>query len=182
MNHGKTRLFALAAAHGASLLAVPPVLQAAETGHLVIGTMPANTSTTAIERIIELFPPEKQQQKRKQLAEVFLLILNQHLIPRKNGNGRALAYEKLANTARIGSMIREGNTHHIRTNFQNVADEFHHIDSSLSGLVQSGEISLEEGIKYCENPAEFRDMASRKPEGSSPGGARMGNGLSVNRR
>jgi twitching motility protein PilT len=138
-------------------------MQAAETGHLVISTMHSSTSTTAIERIIEIFPPEKQQQIRVQLAEVLLLILNQRLIPRKNGNGRALAYEKLANSPRIRNMIREGKTHHIRSLFQHSAEEFHPIDSSLSSLVRKGEISLEEGIKYCENPAALREMTSKHP-------------------
>jgi twitching motility protein PilT len=136
-------------------------VQAAETGHLVISTMHANTSTTAIERIIEIFPPEKQQQMRVQLAEVFLLVLNQRLIPRKNGNGRALAYERLANSSRIRNMIREGKTNHIRSIFQHSADEFHPIDISLSGLVRKGEISLEEAVKYCENPTALREMVSR---------------------
>jgi twitching motility protein PilT len=136
-------------------------VQAAETGHLVISTMHANTTTTAIERIIEIFPPEKQSQIRMQLAEVFLLVLNQRLIPRKNGNGRVLAYEKLSNSARIRNMIREGKTHHIRSIFQHAAEEYHQIDISLSALVHKGEISLEEGIKYCENPAEFKEMTTR---------------------
>lgn len=138
-------------------------IQAAETGHLVLSTMHANTATMAIERIIEIFPSVKQQQIRMQLAEVFLLVLNQRLIPRKNGVGRVLAYEKLSNTSRIRNMIREGKTHQIRSIFQHAADEFHPIDISLSCLVLKGEISLEEGIKYCENPAEFRNMISRHP-------------------
>ena len=137
-------------------------LQAAETGHLVIGAMRASTSTMAIERSIELFPSDKQQQIRMKLAEVFLLILNQRLIPRLNGKGRALAYEKLSNTPRIRNMISERKTRHLRSNFQQIADEFHHLDISLSGLVLSGVISLEEGIKYCENPTEFRDIATEQ--------------------
>jgi twitching motility protein PilT len=125
--------------------------------------MHANLSTMAIERIIEIFPPQKQQQIRMQLAEVFLLIFNQRLIPRKNGNGRVLAYEKLANSPRIRNLIREGKTYHIRSLFQHSADEFHQIDISLSNLVRRGEISLEEGIKYCENPTALQEMVSRHP-------------------
>lgn len=138
-------------------------VQAAETGHLVISTMHANSTTTAIERIIEIFPPEKQQQMRMQLAEVFLLILNQRLIPRKNGTGRVLAYEKLANTPRIRNMIREGKTHQIRSIFQHLGEEYQPIDFSLNTLVSRGNITREEGIKYCENPAVFNDMPPRRP-------------------
>jgi len=138
-------------------------IQAAETGHLVLSTMHANSATMAIERIIEIFPPVKQQQIRMQLAEVFLLVLNQRLIPRKNGVGRVLAFEKLSNSSRIRNMIREGKTHQIRSIFQHAADEFHPIDISLNALVRKNEISLEEAAKYSENPAEFRNMNSRHP-------------------
>ncbi|NVN92931.1 MAG: PilT/PilU family type 4a pilus ATPase [Desulfuromonadales bacterium] len=138
-------------------------VQAAETGHLVLSTMHANSTTIAIERIIEIFPPEKQQQMRMQLAEAFLLVLNQRLIPRKDGEGRALAYEKLANTPRIRNMIREGKTHHIRSIFQHSADEYSSIDFSLNSLVKRGVITLEEGVKYCEYPSSLNDAAVRRP-------------------
>ncbi|MBC7962984.1 MAG: PilT/PilU family type 4a pilus ATPase [Steroidobacteraceae bacterium] len=139
-------------------------VQAAETGHLVISTMHANSTTTAIERIIEIFPPEKQQQIRVQLAEVFLLVMNQRLIPRTNGAGRVLAFEKLANTPRIRNMIRESKTHQIRAIFQHsAAAEYQPIDISLNNLIRRGDIALEEGIKYCENPAAFREMPVKRP-------------------
>lgn len=139
-------------------------VQAAETGHLVISTMHANSTTTAIERIIEIFPPEKQQQIRVQLAEVFLLIINQRLIPRMNGVGRVLAFEKLANTPRVRNMIRESKTHHIRSLFQHsAAMEYQPIDVSLNTLVRKGDISLEEGIKYCDNPAALKETPSKRP-------------------
>ncbi|MFA7061310.1 MAG: PilT/PilU family type 4a pilus ATPase [Pedobacter sp.] len=138
-------------------------VQAAETGHLVISTMHANSTTTAIERIIEIFPPEKQQQIRIQLAEVFLLVINQRLILSKNGAGRVLAYEKLANTPRIRNMIREAKTHQIRSIFKHSAEEYQPMDVSLNNLVKRRDITLEEGIKYCENPSAFNGMSSKHP-------------------
>lgn len=138
-------------------------VQAAETGHLVISTMHANSATTAIERIIEIFPPEKQQQIRIQLAESFLLVINQRLIPKSNGTGRVLAYEKLANTHRIRNLIRESKTHQIRSLFKHSAEEYQPLEVSLHNLVNRGEISLEEGRKYCESPSAFRDMSSKHP-------------------
>lgn len=139
-------------------------LRAAETGHLVVSTMHANSSTIAIERIIEIFPPEKQQQMRIQLAEVFLLIFNQRLIPKADGTGRALAYEKLVNTPRIRNMIRESKTHHIRSVFQHLGEEFQPMDVSLNNLVKSGVVTVEEAVKYSENPALFKDMAHKRPQ------------------
>ena len=139
-------------------------VQAAETGHLVLSTMHANSSTTCLERIIEIFPPEKQQQIRVQLAEVFVLIMNQRLIPRKNGAGRVLAYEKLANTPRVRTIIRDGKTHQIRTLLQHSAEEYHPMDVSLLDLVKGGEIAAEEGIKYCEHPVAFKEKLARRPQ------------------
>ncbi|MSN24908.1 MAG: PilT/PilU family type 4a pilus ATPase [Geobacter sp.] len=137
-------------------------VQAAETGHLVLSTMHANSSTSAIERIIEIFPPEKQQQMRMQLADVFLLILNQRLIPKRGGRGRALAYEKLANTTRIKNMIRESKTFQIRSIFQYSAEEYHSLEFSLNNLVRRGEIDIEEAAKVSENPAALREMVLKR--------------------
>jgi twitching motility protein PilT len=139
-------------------------VQAAETGHLVISTMHANSTTTCLERIIEIFPPEKQQQIRVQLAEVFLLIINQRLIPRNSGVGRVLAYEKLSNTPRIRTIIRDAKTHQIRSLLQHSAEEYHPMDVSLLNLVKGGEIAVEEGLKYCEHPAAFKEKMSKRPQ------------------
>lgn len=138
-------------------------LRAAETGHLVISTMHATSTTIAIERIVEIFPPEKQQQIRTQLAEVFLLLFNQRLIPKADGDGRVLAYEKLTNSSRIRNMIREMKSHHIRSLFQHLGDEFQPIDVSLKNLVRNGKISLEEAYKYSENPAAFKETSPKRP-------------------
>lgn len=79
-------------------------LQAAETGHLVMSTLHSNTATSTIERIIDIFPAYQQQQIRVQLAESFLLVLNQRLVPLRDGSGRVLAYEKLINTYRVKTL------------------------------------------------------------------------------
>ena len=137
-------------------------LQAAETGHLVISTMHASFSTSAIERIIDIFPPAQQQQIRVQLAESFLLVLNQRLISHHDGHGRALAYESLMSSSRIKKLIREGKTHHIRVQLSRSPDEFQPMDLSLVQLVKDGKISEDEGLKYCENPALFRESLLRR--------------------
>jgi len=137
-------------------------LQAAETGHLVISTMHASFSTSAIERIIDIFPPAQQQQIRVQLAESFLLVLNQRLISHHDGHGRALAYESLMSSSRIKKLIREGKTHHIRVQLSRSPDEFQPMDLSLVQLVKNGKISEDEGLKYCENPALFRESLLRR--------------------
>lgn len=130
-------------------------LQAAETGHLVLTTMHANYSTSAIERIIDIFPHAQQQQVRVQLAECFVLVLNQRLIARRDGQGRALAYERLTNSPRIKNLIRDGKTHHIRSQLGQSSDDFQSLDLQITQLVKDGIISFDEGIKFCDNPSLF---------------------------
>ena len=138
-------------------------LQAAETGHLVMSTIHSSSATTTIERIIDIFPPHQQSQIRLQLADNFLLILNQRLVPPKTGEGRILAYEKLVNSHRIRNLMRESKTHQIRSLItQQTADDFVSIDHSLSNLFKAGKISRETGQHYCDNVAFFNDLTSRK--------------------
>jgi twitching motility protein PilT len=137
-------------------------IQAAETGHLVLSTLHSNYTTSSIERIIDVFPPEQQQQIRVQMAENFLLVFNQRLIPRRDGSGRMLVYEKLQNSPRIKNLIREGKTHQIRSLFQQSVEEYESMDFSLARHVREGRIALDEALKYSENPPLMRDLATRK--------------------
>ncbi|MDH5767750.1 MAG: PilT/PilU family type 4a pilus ATPase, partial [Nitrospirota bacterium] len=116
-------------------------LQAADTGHLVLSTLHSHTSTSSIERIIDIFPPYQQQQIRVQLAENFLLILNQRLVSSKKGEGRILAYERLVNSYRVKNLIREAKTHQIRSMLQQSTDDFITIDQSLAKLCLEGKIT-----------------------------------------
>lgn len=136
-------------------------LQAADTGHLILSTLHANNATSAIDRIIDVFPPAQQQQVRVQLAENFLLILNQRLVPLKDGTGRILAYEKLVNSYRVKNMIREGKTHHIRSILQQSTDDFLSIDQNLASLCIEGKISQETGLKYCDSHTYFTELVSK---------------------
>lgn len=137
-------------------------LQAAGTGHLVLSTLHANNATAAIERIIEISPPEQQQQVRMQMAENFLMILNQRLMPEKNGKGRVLASEKLVNSQRIKNLVREGKVHHIRSLFKQSSEEFQSLDICLARLVNEGRVSLAEAEKYCENLPYLAEMVATK--------------------
>jgi twitching motility protein PilT len=134
-------------------------VQAAGSGHLVISTLHANTTTSAVDRIIEICPAERQDQVRSQLANGLLLCLCQRLIPARNKVGRVLAYEKLTTSPRIKNMIRENKCHQIRTFFQQSVDEYSSLDISLAGLAKSGSIHAEEALKFCENPASLKFMA-----------------------
>lgn len=142
-------------------------LHAAGTGHLVISTMHANSTTQAIERIIDMFPMEKQDQIRNQMAEVLTVCIGQRLIPQVNEKGRVLAFEKLASSTRIKNLIRENKCHQIRTLFQQAVDEYVPIDFSLANLVKRDKIAIEDGLKYCSSPASFKSMLSSGPSRST---------------
>lgn len=127
-------------------------LQAARSGQLVLSTMNAHNTTSAIERIVEAFPAEQQSQIRAQIAECFDLIFAQRLVMRSDGNGRVPAWEKLVSSARTKNLIREGKTHQIRTVVQS-SDDFEPFDISLALLVKDGVISPMEAVRYADNPA-----------------------------
>src|SRR5690606_35963123 len=91
---------------------------AAETGHLVMGTLHTNTASEAIDRIVDVFPEAQQAQVRVQLANNLQAILTQQLVPRANGEGRVLAYEFLLATPAVRNPIREGKTHMLLTQMQ----------------------------------------------------------------
>ncbi len=133
-------------------------LQAAETGHLVLSTMHSNNATSAIERIIDVFPPQQQQQIRVQLAESFLVVLNQRLVPRSNGTGLILACEKLIGSVRSRNLIREGKTHQIRSMLQQSAEDFESIDIALARLFRERRITLDAGLKFCDNVVYFKQL------------------------
>lgn len=132
-------------------------IQAASTGHLVISTIHASNATTTIERIIDIFPPNQQHQIRVQLAESLLLVLDQRLVPALSGKGRVLAYEKLINSQRVRSLIRDGKTHQIRGFLLQGTEDFRCMDAMLAQLCRAGRISEEEALKQCDNRAFFQE-------------------------
>jgi len=136
-------------------------LEAADTGHLVMSSMHANNAVLAINRIVDVFPAESQQQIRVQLADNLLLVLNQRLVERKEGQGRMLAFEKLANSYRIANLIREGKEHQIRAQLQSGAEEFTSLDSHLAQLVRTGKIARDTALHYCQDSKVLQELLTR---------------------
>ncbi len=138
-------------------------LTAAETGHLVLSTMHSLNTTTAIDRIIDIFPGNQQHQVRMQFADAFLLVLGQRLVPKKgNEGGRVIALEKLANSHRIRNFIRENKTHNIRALMQVGAEDFTSIDQSLASLCTEGKISVTDGEKFADNMKYFNELVKAR--------------------
>tara|TARA_B110000503_G_scaffold9422_1_gene12781 strand:+ start:7288 stop:8271 length:984 start_codon:yes stop_codon:yes gene_type:complete len=123
---------------------ISAALTAAETGHLVLGTLHTRSASQTVDRIIDVFPPHQQAQIKTQLASALQAIVCQTLIPRIEGVGRVVATEILTMTTGISNMIREGKTFQIPSAMQ-AGREFgmHTMDQSLAGLVRARLISLQ---------------------------------------
>jgi len=131
-------------------------LSAAETGHLVLGTLHTRNAPETIERIVDSFQGDRQAQVRAQLAASLVGILSQRLLPRRGG-GMALAYELLFNTDAIASAIREGKTHQIRSYMQAGQREgMVEMDRVLEELVRRGIVSPEDARNVAIRPEQFR--------------------------
>ncbi|HET9026508.1 MAG TPA: type IV pilus twitching motility protein PilT [Trueperaceae bacterium] len=149
---------------------------AAETGHLVLGTLHTNTASEAIDRIIDVFPEAQQAQVRVQLANNLQAILTQQLLPRANGDGRTLAYEFLIATPAVRNLIREGKTHQIPAQIQmGGAVGMLTMDACLAEMHLKRTISFEVGLSRAVDAKEFERLVST-------GGQAQGATLSTDQR
>jgi twitching motility protein PilT len=130
---------------------ISTAVTAAETGHLVLSTLHTNTAAQTIDRIINSFPGDQQDQIRNQLASSLLGIFSQRLIPRITG-GLIPAYELLLNNTAVANLIREKRTHEIDVVIE-TGSELGMVDlnHSLIELVRAGEISIENAYQYSLN-------------------------------
>ena len=116
-------------------------LTAAETGHLVFGTLHTSGAPNTINRIIDVFPPEQQAQIRAQLSTSLKMVVTQRLLKTKDGLGRVGAFEVMKCNAPIQNLIREAKIHQIPSIMQTaVKDGMITMTKSLENLVQAGKI------------------------------------------
>ena len=116
-------------------------LTAAETGHLVFGTLHTSGAPSTINRIIDVFPPEQQEQIRAQISTSLKMVMTQRLLKTKDGQGRVAAFEIMKCTPPIQNLIREAKIHQIPSIMQTaVRDGMITMDKSLEELVKSGKI------------------------------------------
>jgi twitching motility protein PilT len=131
---------------------IQTAVTAAETGHLVFGTLHTNGAAGTVERIIDSFPAAQQDQIRVQLAASLSGIFSQRLVPRISG-GLIPAYELLINNAAVSNLIRENRTHEISVVIETGTEEgMIDFNRCLASLVQAGEISIENAYIYSTNP------------------------------
>ena len=128
---------------------IAAALTAAETGHLVFGTLHTNSAPQTIDRIIDSFPSHQQNQIKLQLSSVILGIISQRLLPTVDGKGRVAAFEILVGTPPVQALIREGKTAMLQSQLETGAkDGMITMQKSLETLYSEGKISLEEMQSY----------------------------------
>ncbi len=124
-------------------------LTAAETGHLVFGTLHTSGAPSTINRIIDVFPPEQQAQIRAQISTSLKMVVTQRLLKTKDGQGRCGAFEVMKCTAPIQNLIRESKIHQIPSIMQTAVKEgMITMQKSLEELVKAGKIDAGAGKEH----------------------------------
>jgi len=138
-------------------------LRIAETGHLTFATLHTNSAASSINRIIDIFPSGQQSQIRTQLSMVLEGIVTQALLPKANGQGRALAMEVLVPNSAIRNLIREDKIHQIYSMMQTGNDKFgmQTLNQSLAALYRKRDITLETALAISSNTKELSDLVGR---------------------
>lgn len=138
---------------------IQSALRAAETGHLVLATLHTNDAIQTVDRIIDVFPAEQQQQIRFMLSMTLLAVLSQRLLPRTDGEGRILACEVLRNNTAIANLIREGKTHQIYSVLEtNIKEGMVTMDKAIKHLLNQGIISYDDAVAHVRNVKEIANV------------------------
>jgi twitching motility protein PilT len=136
-------------------------ITAAETGHLVFGTLHTNSAIKTVDRIIDVFPDSQQGQIRVMLSESLRGVVTQALVPRADHNGLAPAVEILVNVPAVANMIREGKTFQIASVMQ--TGRLHGMvtfEASVHDLIQKGLITKEDGMAFLKRRSAGKQFSS----------------------
>lgn len=134
-------------------------ITASETGHLVLGTLHTANAARTLDRVLDVFPVDQRDQIRIMVSESLRGIVSQQLVPRADGNGRALAMEILMNTPAVANLIREARTFMLPGVIQTGKRlGMKLMDDSLAELFQSGIISGEEAMARAEQKPFMRQV------------------------
>jgi twitching motility protein PilT len=141
-------------------------ISAAETGHLVFGTLHTNSAAGTVDRMLDVFPPIQQPQIRAQMSTSLIGIASQNLVP-KLGGGRCCAMEIMVNTPAMGNLIREGKTSQIYSQIQMGAKlGMRTMEMALSELFKAGKVSWEAAMGKSGKPDELERLIGPAPAGT----------------
>ena len=136
---------------------IEAAISAAETGHLVFGTLHTNSAAKTVDRIVDVFPASMKEMIRTQLSTSIICVIAQSLCKKKNG-GRIAAYEIMVNTTSIGSLIRDNKTFRIPSEIQTgAALGMITLDTHLLSLVNRDLIEADEAYEKSQEPIVMRE-------------------------
>lgn len=154
-------------------------LTAAETGHLVFGTLHTSSAAQTIDRIVDVFPDAQQQQVRVQLSNGLVAVISQTLVPRAAAKvgansqmrGRCVACEIMVNTPAIANLIREAKTAQVYSSIQMGANVgMQTLESALATLVKGGMVNYSDAVVKTSRPDDFNRLVG--PQAAALAGAR----------
>jgi len=135
---------------------IAATLTLAETGHLVLATLHSNDTAQAVDRIVDVFPPNQQRQVQLQLSQTLLGVLYQRLLPRADGNGRVAAFEVMLATPAVRNLINEGKTNQLRNVIATgAAAGMRTLETDLRRLVHEGTVAPIMAAAATRRPAEL---------------------------
>ena len=144
---------------------IEAAVRAAETGHLVFSTLHTTSASGTITRIIDVFPPNQQEQIRTQLSSNLIAVLSQALCPLASGKGRIAAYEFMVVTPAIANLIRENKSFRIDSSIQTGKKlGMQLLDEHLWQFYDAGKITLEEMLDKARQPGALQDKATAKSQ------------------
>ena len=140
---------------------IETALTAAETGHLVFATLHTNSATETIDRIVGVFPAERQMQIRVQLSSMLKAVLSQQLLVRAGGKGRIAACELMMMNTALANLVREGKTSQMQSFLLSGTEEGSLVmDNHLLRLVRAGKILSETALEAARDPEQLKRRIS----------------------
>ncbi|MEJ5921122.1 PilT/PilU family type 4a pilus ATPase [Bifidobacterium thermophilum] len=140
---------------------ISTALTAVETGHLVFATLHTQDAASTVDRLIDVYPENQQQQIRVQVASTLQAVIVQTLLPRAEGRGRVPATEVMYATPAIAALIRGEKAYQIRSQLQSGADKgMHTLDQDLARLVNEGKVKYEDALTRVQVKEDFDKMTT----------------------
>ncbi|MNZ97140.1 Twitching mobility protein [compost metagenome] len=154
----------------------------AETGHLCLATLHANNANQALDRIINFFPPDRQNQVWMDLSLNLKAIVAQQLVPTPDGKGRRAVIEVLINTPLMADLIRKGEVHELKPLMKRSAEQgMQTFDQALYQLYSNGEITYEDALAHADSANDLRLMIKLGSETDAEHLGNLAQGLSLER-
>ena len=138
---------------------VQTAMRAAETGHLVMGTLHTTDAPQTVDRVIDIFPPNQQPQIRLQFSQAIIAVLSQTLLPRATSKGRIAAFEIMTGNSAVKNLVREGKTFELHSVMQlSSAEGMQTLDQALAELVKRKIVTLEEAKMKSSHPDRLKKL------------------------